>query len=42
MYLVEFFVTMTTDGWEFASEFEREVNCVHAYRMYRKYCVHVY
>jgi len=31
---VEFSVTMTMEGWEWACEFHREINYVHVYRLY--------
>ena len=36
--LVEFCVTKATDGWEEACEFDREVNCVHVYRLCTENC----
>jgi len=38
MYLVECSVTKTTDGWEEACEFDRELNYVHVFTLYTKHC----
>ena len=37
IYLFEFCVTKTSDGWEEACEFDREVNCVDVCRLCTEY-----